>query len=242
MRYSSSLAILTIITASLTFFTAASICSAEDADQMPSTEEFVKVDTHPELLTAAKPVYPPEALKQGVEGKVYIRSLVDKNGDPVKVEVLKSSGSDLLDKAALAAAKKAEFKPALLNGQPVAIWVANAFTFKEGECSSESKPKTSDIPDENSFVALDKIPEVIHQENPIYPPEAEKKGIEGVVRINAFIGKDGVPGKILVDKSSGNKLLDEAAAEAAGKMRYKPAQKDGQPVASWISYDITFKL
>ncbi len=241
MRYSSNLAILTIIIATLTFFTAASICFAEETDQFPSPDKFIPVESMPEMVTTIKPVYPPEALKQGIEGKVYIRSLIDKNGDPVKVEVFKSSGSDLLDKAALAAAKKAKFKPAMQNAQPVAVWVSNAFTFKEGECKTEPKPETTGIPGKDDLVAFDVAPKLIYQEAPVYPPEAEGKGIEGVVRINAFIGKDGVPVKILIDKSSGNELLDKSAAQAAVKSRYEPAQQDGRPVAIWVSYDVTFK-
>ena len=45
---------------------------------------------------------------------------VDRDGGVVSVEVEKSSGHRLLDRAAVRAAKRWRFRPALKNGKPVA--------------------------------------------------------------------------------------------------------------------------
>jgi protein TonB len=95
-------------------------------------------------------------------------------------------------------------------------------------------------PDE--FVAIDKMPEIIHQEDPVYPEMARKKGIEGNVIIQALVDKKGEVVKVKIGKSSGHKLLDKAAAAAAKDIKYSPARQNKQPVAVWVSYKVSFRL
>ncbi len=108
------------------------------AKGLPAEDEFVPVEQMPELIKEAMPVYPKEAVEKKITGKVYIRALIDKNGDPVKVKVAKSSGNELLDKAALEAAKKNKYEPALQNEQPVAVWVTYPVDFT---LDDEKKPE-----------------------------------------------------------------------------------------------------
>ena len=70
-----------------------------------------------------KRVYPAKAEKLGVEGKVIVNALIDENGRVKETEVLQSPGSSDYDKAAVAAVRAVEWKPALLDGKPVAARV-----------------------------------------------------------------------------------------------------------------------
>jgi TonB family protein len=107
---------------------------------LPAEDEFVPVEQSPELIKEAKPVYPKEAMEKKITGKVFIQALIDKNGDPVKVKVAKSSGNELLDNSALEAAKKNKYKPAIQNGQPAAVWVTYRVDFKpDAEKKAEKK-------------------------------------------------------------------------------------------------------
>jgi TonB family protein len=59
------------------------------------------------LLAAPKPVYPPEAVRQRVEGVGQFRIDMDfSTGKPTRVVVVKSTGSILLDNAAVAALRQ----------------------------------------------------------------------------------------------------------------------------------------
>jgi len=73
--------------------------------------------------TATPPAYPIIALREGVQGTVLLRVLVDETGKPVQVVILKSSGSRDLDNAArdhvLAAWR---FHPAQRDGRAVQAW------------------------------------------------------------------------------------------------------------------------
>lgn len=102
-------------------------------DAIPSPEEFVPVDTMPVMLSIEDPVYPPEAKNKNIEGVVYIREFVDKNGNVKKVQIAKSSGYDILDRAALEAGWTAIFAPAIKNGEPVGIWITYSVQFSMKE-------------------------------------------------------------------------------------------------------------
>lgn len=66
------------------------------------------------------PRYPADALRRGETGEVLLRVQVDERGLPADVEVLQSSGSRALDRAAVAAAQRWRFQPAQREGMVVA--------------------------------------------------------------------------------------------------------------------------
>ena len=57
------------------------------------------------------PVYPPRAKSRKQEGRVIVRVQVDPGGQLKSVQLIKSSGFDLLDQTALDAVGKTRFKP-----------------------------------------------------------------------------------------------------------------------------------
>lgn len=73
--------------------------------------------------TASAPPYPLAALRNGVQGTVMLKVLVDVHGIPVQVVITHTSGSRLLDDAARAHVLAAwRFHPAIRDGHPVAAW------------------------------------------------------------------------------------------------------------------------
>lgn len=73
-----------------------------------------------------------------------------------------------------------------------------------------------------------------------YPEELKSKGIGGIATIWVFVDEEGVPRNVRRQKSSGIRLLDEAAERSALEFRFTPAINDGQPVPVWIAIPITF--
>ena len=72
--------------------------------------------------------YPPAAKKEGIEGTVWLKTLVDEEGRVAKVEIQKSE-AEVLNQAAVDAVKQWLFKPAIMKGKPVAVWVSIPFRF-----------------------------------------------------------------------------------------------------------------
>jgi protein TonB len=81
-------------------------------------------------LAQAQPVYPRAALRRGDEGVVVLSVDVGRDGTVLRVEVTQSSGHGALDRAAVRAAKKWRFRPALDNGRPVAARYVRTVRFK----------------------------------------------------------------------------------------------------------------
>jgi len=79
---------------------------------------------------APKPRYPESARRDGKEGRVLLRVLVNEEGRSASVEVNRSSGVESLDQAALEAIKRWRFSPARLGDRPVESWVRIPIDFR----------------------------------------------------------------------------------------------------------------
>jgi protein TonB len=77
-----------------------------------------------------KPEYPDRARREGREGQVLLRVLVDEQGKSKFVEVNRSSGSEALDRAAADAIKHWRFSPARYGDKLVESWVKIPINFR----------------------------------------------------------------------------------------------------------------
>ena len=99
-------------------------------DYFPASGEFVAVEEMPVCIHEEKPVYPDVAKLTGQSGTVWIEVLLDKEGKVREAKVAKSSGSNVgFDDAALEAAYKNIYKPAIQNGRPIPIRVTYPVKF-----------------------------------------------------------------------------------------------------------------
>ena len=98
------------------------------------------------------------------------------------------------------------------------------------------------LTDEWVIREVDPVP--IKQITPVYPEFAKRSGIEGKVHLKVEVFEDGSVGAIKVLKSlmSGPGGLDEAAIKAVRQWEFEPAKSGGQPVAVWVTFDVTFSL
>jgi len=76
------------------------------------------------------PGYPAAARRNGEEGTVTLRVLVSVEGAPREVALERSSGSSLLDAAALATVKNWRFTPARRGGEAQEAWVLVPIVFR----------------------------------------------------------------------------------------------------------------
>ena len=98
------------------------------------------------------------------------------------------------------------------------------------------------FPEEDEFVPVDIMPEMIHRETPEYPSQAKMRGDDGVVWVKALVDKEGNVRNAKIGKSSGSAYLDDAALRVAYKNKFKPGIQNGKPVNVWLSYKVTFAL
>lgn len=77
---------------------------------------------------------------------------------------------------------------------------------------------------------------------PAYPELARKRGQEGTVNVRCQVDANGNVVGVALAKSSGFKLLDEAALKTVGKWKFKPGKKDGSNVAGTVVVPVQFRL
>src|SRR5262249_5268690 len=76
---------------------------------------------------------------------------------------------------------------------------------------------------------------------PLYPPRAESAGLQGIVSMQAIIGKDGAIRGLHVLSPPDPELTD-AATEAVQQWIYQPTLLNGEPVEVLTKIDIEFQL
>jgi TonB family protein len=112
------------------------------------------------------------------------------------------------------------------------------FFFVEGKFRWDSttqyfpfqKPKTASI-----------VPaKLVKKVQPEYPAEAREKRIEGTVKLQVIVRKDGTV--TVQNVVEGDPALSPAAIEAVRQWRYEPWQLNGQPIELQTTIDVVFSL
>ena len=98
-----------------------------DVDEPPPA--FVPFEKEPVCIKRIEPTYPEIAQKAGLEGTVYAKLWITKEGKVRDVQVMKSD-SEIFNQAVIDAAKQWLFTPAMMKNGPVAVWLAVPFNFK----------------------------------------------------------------------------------------------------------------
>ncbi|MBI3578211.1 MAG: energy transducer TonB [Ignavibacteriales bacterium] len=98
-----------------------------DDDAPPA--DFVPVEKSPEYVKQVQPKYPDLAMRAGLEGTVWVKIWVDKEGKPKKAVIIKSD-AEIFNKPSIDAAMDWVFTPAMMKNGPVAVWVSIPFRYK----------------------------------------------------------------------------------------------------------------
>lgn len=89
---------------------------------------------------------------------------------------------------------------------------------------------------------VDKMPSVTRRVVPRYPSAAKKEGIEGRVVVRLVVDTSGMPGQCSINNASPQGYFEEAALQAAHKMRFTPGEKAGKPVKTLVLLPFEFRL
>lgn len=185
---------------------------APDVPTSPTGPQMPELQNPPRLIHKVKPEYPAAAAKANVEGKVVINAVVDKEGCVVAADIIE--GHPLLRTAALEAIKKWRYEPYVVNGNKKEIRITVIVNFER------DKPLPA--------LAISKLeqPTLIKRVEPIYPPEALKNNITGIVVLEVTTNTEGyIEDAIVID---GQPELNNAAITAIKQWQYKPYLENGQ--------------
>jgi protein TonB len=90
------------------------------------------------------------------------------------------------------------------------------------------------------------LPELLHRQEAeaiiasFYPTALQRAGVGGTVDLVIWVDSLGVPDLVQFKKSSGTSSLDRAAMRAAYELRFRPAQRAGTPVGTWVEFAVHF--
>ncbi len=84
----------------------------------------------PAYLSAPGPTYPPAAREDGQEGLVILRVRISADGLPLDIALRRSSGSRVLDRAAIAAVQRWTFVAARRGSHPIESWIDVPIRFR----------------------------------------------------------------------------------------------------------------
>jgi protein TonB len=84
-------------------------------------------------------------------------------------------------------------------------------------------------------------PRTLYAPDPQYSDQARSAKFQGSVLLWLVVGADGVPRDIKIVRSVGLGL-DERAMDAVRSWKFDPGRKDGQPVATQINVEVSFRL
>lgn len=88
---------------------------------------------------------------------------------------------------------------------------------------------------------VDQKPVALNSPSPRYTEAARRNRVEGTVRVRVLISPDGTIKQVRMLRGLPDGL-EEEAIRAAYQLRFRPAMKDGKPVAFWQPVDIEFHL
>jgi protein TonB len=77
---------------------------------------------------------------------------------------------------------------------------------------------------------------------PQYPVAARRLKLQGTATIRVFVSPDGRPKTVKLEKTSGARILDDAALDAVQHWLFVPARRGDKPVAAEVDVPVRFRL
>jgi protein TonB len=225
------------------------------------SSDFVQVQELPEVLSLAEPDFPETARDSGLTADVWVKVLIGVDGSVQDGSVEKVSVEGMgFEEAALEAALKGEWKPAVQDSSPVECWVSYRIPFElSGEQAEEQgEPEQDTItqadqetigadttaeesaPPERKPGTVDQMPVPIQVPDAEFPAAADS-GATGTVSVTVLVDRDGTVREATVEMESGTDVgFIEAARAAAMNGEWKPATAKGRPMPFRASYTVEF--
>ncbi|MBL8474080.1 MAG: energy transducer TonB [Rhodocyclaceae bacterium] len=77
---------------------------------------------------------------------------------------------------------------------------------------------------------------------PPYPRLSMRRGEQGTVKLRVLVTKEGMAGKVELEKSSGFEALDESALRTVAIWKFEPARRGNEALEEWFIVPIEFVL
>jgi TonB family protein len=186
-------------------------------------------------------------------GVIVLHATIATDGSVKDATVV--SGDPSLTEAAIDAARQWRYIPFMSDGSPVEGQTNITLNYDFSKRLSKLQVPLSPIPTEPQEDLVKEIttgevftvgrgvtpPKALYAPDPQYSKTAQKARYQGTVVLGAVVGADGSPRSIWVVRELGSGL-DEKAIDAVRQWKFRPATKNGTPVAVHINVEVDFRL
>lgn len=214
--------------------------------------------------------YPASAKEKGIQGRITLQFVVDKDGSISGTKVLRGVDADLDKEAIRLINNMPNWKPGTQGGQPVRVKYTVPVMFRltpdDKKPEQEYKPvngQPSEVvavasattppaePEGVVFEVVENMPEFpggmeglmqYISRNIKYPVEAHKAGIQGRVMIQLIVDKEGNAGHAKIVQGTDSLLNAEALRIVSNMPKWKPGTQRGQAVNVKYTFPIMFKI
>lgn len=200
--------------------------------------------------------YPAEAQEKGIQGRVIVQFIVEKDGSLSNINVVR--GIDpLLDKEAVRVIQASpKWIPGKQRGEAVRVKFTVPIVFKipgkeAPETEGNNETATDKVDANGVHMVCEEMPEFpggmmecmkFLSKNVKYPAEAHEKGIEGRVIVQFIVEKDGSITNAKVVRGIHPSLDAEALRITNAMPKWKPGKQKGEVVSVKFTIPISFKL
>lgn len=212
------------------------------AESSPKRDD--RLDAPPKSIRRPPPLYPYNAAKAGLNGKVLVEFIVDQKGEVINPHVVRSN-NPWFERPALDAILTWKFEPGRKGGRPVNVRATQLLEFNSNAAGGghELWRVPSRNPDRNPPPEFQwtKPPEPINTTFPVYPWGDFQAGRDGKTELHFLIGPHG---RVVIAKvvSATTPEMGEAVLAMIDTWEFKPAQKaDGTPCFAAFSIQHDFR-
>ena len=207
--------------------------------------------------------YPEMAKKNGTEGRVYVKFVVEKDGSITNIKVLRGIGSGCDEEAVRVVSNMPKWNPGKQRRKVVRQYFNIPVKFSlEADISPEeviiietevepSEETDKDNNEDEIFVFVEdnaSFPGGVDarmkylRENLKYPKMAIESGIQGTVYLKFVVEKDGSITNVKVLRGIGGGCDEEAMRVVKNMPKWNPAKQRGKPVRVQFNMPIKFVL
>lgn len=199
--------------------------------------------------------YPADAKEKGVQGRVIVQFVVEKDGTIVNAKVVRGVDPDLDAEALRVVNQSPKWKPGKQKGEAVRVKYTLPIMFRLGNDSSDSKaaeaPREAKVDENGVHQVCEEMPEFPGGmaecmkwlgKNINYPEDCKKEGVQGRVIVQFVVDKDGSIKDPTIARGVHPSLDKEALRVLSGMPNWKPGKQKGEAVKVRYTIPVMFKL
>ena len=199
--------------------------------------------------------YPADAKEKGVQGRVIVQFVVEKDGTIVNAKVVRGVDPDLDAEALRVVNQSPKWKPGKQKGEAVRVKYTLPIMFRLGNDSSDSKaaeaPREAKVDENGVHQVCEEMPEFPGGmaecmkwlgKNINYPEDCKKEGVQGRVIVQFVVDKDGSIKDPTIARGVHPSLDKEALRVLSSMPNWKPGKQKGEAVKVRYTIPVMFRL